>query len=97
MVQFNGEPFLEFSFRAHNCITELLDDISDTSYVNGDSDIGRAIEKSMKFAYTKTRVILTFQFCITFMTIHLGRPSRRFERDYFDYGWSVGRKCSSAC
>lgn len=56
LIQFNGEPFLEFSFRAHNCITSLLEDISDTSYINGESNIEKAIEKAVRFAYTKTRV-----------------------------------------
>ncbi|KAI6188165.1 Cuticlin-1 [Aphelenchoides besseyi] len=56
LIQFTGEPFLEFSFRAHDCITELLDDISTTQYATGSSNVGRAVEKVMKFAFTPTRL-----------------------------------------
>ncbi|CAD5215850.1 unnamed protein product [Bursaphelenchus okinawaensis] len=55
LIQYNEEPFLEFSFRKHNCITDLLEEIQDTKYMNGDSDLGRAVEKIMKYAFTKTR------------------------------------------
>ncbi|KAI6240911.1 Cuticlin-1 [Aphelenchoides fujianensis] len=55
LIQFAGEPFLEFSFRAHDCITELLEDIASTQYATGASNVGRAVEKVMRFAFTPTR------------------------------------------
>uniref|UniRef100_A0A914ECR0 VWFA domain-containing protein n=1 Tax=Acrobeloides nanus TaxID=290746 RepID=A0A914ECR0_9BILA len=55
LVQYNREPFLEFSFRKHSCLPELIDDIRNTEFMNGLSNLGRAIEKVMKFAFTKTR------------------------------------------
>ncbi|TKR65328.1 hypothetical protein L596_025747 [Steinernema carpocapsae] len=55
LVQYNREPFLEFSLRRHNCITNLLDDISDTHYMNGVSNMGNAIEKVMNYGFSKRR------------------------------------------
>jgi hypothetical protein len=94
LIQFNGEPFLEFSFRAHNCITNLLEDISDTSYINGASDISRALEKAVKFAYTKPRV--TFLFEIFELFPFLGRSFGRAKRYSFDSRWPKRRECSSS-
>ncbi|KAH7731421.1 von Willebrand factor type A domain containing protein [Aphelenchoides avenae] len=59
LIQYNREPFLEFSFRRHSCITELLNDIDDTEFMNGVSNLGRAIDKVLKFGFAKTRVSLT--------------------------------------
>ena len=56
LVQYNREPFLEFSFRRHNCLSLLLEDINDTQFMNGVSNLGRALEKVMKFAFTQPRV-----------------------------------------
>uniref|UniRef100_A0A1I7WAG3 Uncharacterized protein n=1 Tax=Heterorhabditis bacteriophora TaxID=37862 RepID=A0A1I7WAG3_HETBA len=33
LVQYNSEPYLEFSLRKHNCKKFLLDDIADTEYM----------------------------------------------------------------
>ncbi|KAK0418628.1 hypothetical protein QR680_013679 [Steinernema hermaphroditum] len=55
LVQFNREPFLEFSLRRHNCVTQLLDDIADTPYMNGVSNLGNAIEKVMNYGFSKRR------------------------------------------
>ncbi|KAE9552758.1 hypothetical protein FO519_004020 [Halicephalobus sp. NKZ332] len=55
LVQYNREPFLEFSFRRHNCLSSLLEDINDTEFMNGVSNLGRALEKVMKFAFTQSR------------------------------------------
>lgn len=56
LLQYNNEPFLEFSFRKHKCITDLIENIQNTKPREGDADVGRAIEKVMKYAFTKTRV-----------------------------------------
>lgn len=55
-MQYNREPILEFSFRRHNCLSTLLDDINDTEFMNGVSNLGRALEKVMKYAFTQARV-----------------------------------------
>uniref|UniRef100_A0A1I7UM86 SEA domain-containing protein n=1 Tax=Caenorhabditis tropicalis TaxID=1561998 RepID=A0A1I7UM86_9PELO len=36
LVQYNDEPYLEFSLRKHNCKKHLLDDIADTEFMTGD-------------------------------------------------------------
>ncbi|KAK6014312.1 von Willebrand factor type A domain protein, partial [Ostertagia ostertagi] len=36
LVQYNSEPYLEFSLRKHNCKQWLIDDIADTDYMQGD-------------------------------------------------------------
>ncbi|VDM24357.1 unnamed protein product, partial [Toxocara canis] len=56
LVQFNHEPYLEFSFRKHNCKSELLEDIADTVYMNGTTNLGHAIDKVAKFGFNKRRV-----------------------------------------
>uniref|UniRef100_A0A0K0D1L5 VWFA domain-containing protein n=1 Tax=Angiostrongylus cantonensis TaxID=6313 RepID=A0A0K0D1L5_ANGCA len=33
LVQYNSEPYLEFSLRKHNCKQSLIDDIADTDYM----------------------------------------------------------------
>ncbi|KAK5975510.1 von Willebrand factor type A domain protein, partial [Trichostrongylus colubriformis] len=33
LVQYNSEPYLEFSLRKHNCKQWLIDDIADTDYM----------------------------------------------------------------
>uniref|UniRef100_A0A915CW43 VWFA domain-containing protein n=1 Tax=Ditylenchus dipsaci TaxID=166011 RepID=A0A915CW43_9BILA len=55
LIQYNREPFLEFTFRRHNCLSNMLSDIANTQFMNGVSNLGRAIEKVMKFAFTKSR------------------------------------------
>nr|CDJ95260.1 von Willebrand factor and Endoglin CD105 antigen domain containing protein [Haemonchus contortus] len=56
LVQFNTEPYLEFSLRKHNCKQWLIDDIADTDYMQGGSMLGKAVEKVSRFAFTKNRV-----------------------------------------
>uniref|UniRef100_A0A914RHM9 VWFA domain-containing protein n=1 Tax=Parascaris equorum TaxID=6256 RepID=A0A914RHM9_PAREQ len=56
LVQFNHEPYLEFSFRKHNCKPQLLEDIADTTYMKGVSNLGNAINKVAKFGFNKRRV-----------------------------------------
>ncbi|VDO65134.1 unnamed protein product [Haemonchus placei] len=55
LVQFNTEPYLEFSLRKHNCKQWLIDDIADTDYMQGGSMLGKAVEKVSRFAFTKNR------------------------------------------
>ncbi|CAI5445276.1 unnamed protein product [Caenorhabditis angaria] len=55
LVQYNDEPYLEFSLRKHNCKKNLLDDISDTEYMTGGSQLGKALSKVSQFAFTKKR------------------------------------------
>uniref|UniRef100_A0A915BIQ6 VWFA domain-containing protein n=1 Tax=Parascaris univalens TaxID=6257 RepID=A0A915BIQ6_PARUN len=55
LVQFNHEPYLEFSFRKHNCKPQLLEDIADTTYMKGVSNLGNAINKVAKFGFNKRR------------------------------------------
>ncbi|PIO71225.1 von Willebrand factor type A domain protein [Teladorsagia circumcincta] len=56
LVQYNSEPYLEFSLRKHNCKQFLIDDIADTDYMQGGSMLGKAVEKVSRFAFTKNRV-----------------------------------------
>ncbi|PIO65200.1 von Willebrand factor type A domain protein [Teladorsagia circumcincta] len=55
LVQYNSEPYLEFSLRKHNCKQFLIDDIADTDYMQGGSMLGKAVEKVSRFAFTKNR------------------------------------------
>ncbi|VDL75237.1 unnamed protein product [Nippostrongylus brasiliensis] len=55
LVQYNSEPYLEFSLRKHNCKQWLIEDIADTDYMQGGSMLGKALEKVSKFAFTKNR------------------------------------------
>ncbi|KAK6021621.1 von Willebrand factor type A domain protein, partial [Ostertagia ostertagi] len=55
LVQYNSEPYLEFSLRKHNCKQWLIDDIADTDYMQGGSMLGKAVEKVSRFAFTKNR------------------------------------------
>uniref|UniRef100_A0A7E4UWB9 VWFA domain-containing protein n=1 Tax=Panagrellus redivivus TaxID=6233 RepID=A0A7E4UWB9_PANRE len=55
LVQYNREPWLEFTFRRHNCISQLLSDIDDTDFMNGPSNLGRAMDKVMKYGFTPAR------------------------------------------
>ncbi|KAL6728164.1 hypothetical protein Aduo_009965 [Ancylostoma duodenale] len=55
LVQYNTEPYLEFSLRKHNCKQWLIEDIADTDYMQGDSMLGKAVEKVARFAFTKNR------------------------------------------
>ncbi|CAJ0599339.1 unnamed protein product [Cylicocyclus nassatus] len=55
LVQYNTEPYLEFSLRKHNCRQWLIDDIADTDYMQGGSMLGKAVEKVSRFAFTKNR------------------------------------------
>ncbi|KIH53308.1 von Willebrand factor type A domain protein, partial [Ancylostoma duodenale] len=53
--KYNTEPYLEFSLRKHNCKQWLIEDIADTDYMQGDSMLGKAVEKVARFAFTKNR------------------------------------------
>uniref|UniRef100_A0AC34FI53 VWFA domain-containing protein n=1 Tax=Panagrolaimus sp. ES5 TaxID=591445 RepID=A0AC34FI53_9BILA len=55
LIQYNREPWLEFTFRRHTCLSLLLDDIEDTEFMNGPSNLGRALNKVMKYAFTPAR------------------------------------------
>ncbi|EGT44258.1 hypothetical protein CAEBREN_23789 [Caenorhabditis brenneri] len=55
LVQYNDEPYLEFSLRKHNCKKHLLDDIADTEFMTGGSQLNKALEKVSQFAFTKKR------------------------------------------
>ncbi|KAE9420188.1 hypothetical protein Angca_005642, partial [Angiostrongylus cantonensis] len=56
LVQYNSEPYLEFSLRKHNCKQSLIDDIADTDYMQGSGNmLGKAVEKVARFAFTKNR------------------------------------------
>ncbi|UMM21321.1 hypothetical protein L5515_003050 [Caenorhabditis briggsae] len=55
LVQYNDEPYLEFSLRKHNCKKHLLDDIADTEFMTGGSQLTKALEKVSQFAFTKKR------------------------------------------
>lgn len=55
LVQYNSEPYLEFSLRKHNCKQWLTEDIADTDYMQGGSMLGKAVEKVSRFAFTKNR------------------------------------------
>ncbi|PAV63519.1 hypothetical protein WR25_07688 isoform A [Diploscapter pachys] len=56
LVQFNTEPYLEFSLRKHNCKEWLKNDIADTEYMNGGSMLGKALNRVATFAFTRNRV-----------------------------------------
>ncbi|CAB3402768.1 unnamed protein product [Caenorhabditis bovis] len=55
LVQYNDDPYLEFSLRKHNCKKTLIDDIDDTEYMAGGSQLGKALSKVSQFAFTKKR------------------------------------------
>ncbi|RCN30797.1 von Willebrand factor type A domain protein [Ancylostoma caninum] len=55
LVQYNTEPYLEFSLRKHNCKQWLIEDIADTDYMQGGNMLGKAVEKVARFAFTKNR------------------------------------------
>ncbi|CAD6196579.1 unnamed protein product [Caenorhabditis auriculariae] len=59
LVQYNDEPYLEFSLRKHVCKKFLIDDIIDTEYMAGGSQLGKALSKVSQFAFTKKRVEIT--------------------------------------
>ncbi|KJH53130.1 von Willebrand factor type A domain protein [Dictyocaulus viviparus] len=55
LVQYNTEPYLEFSLRKHNCKQWLINDIADTEYMQGGNMSNKAVEKVSRFAFTKNR------------------------------------------